>query len=133
MFKKYVAVIISIIVLFCFSLSVSAVGTVYNDSITGVTFTVPDGWKEDEFYEDREFLKAKFTPVNEDGSTMMFGYSDMWSELSASEKAGYTRADIDHNFMKNELAGEDISTFFGIGAEDCISDSILYNGTEYSD
>ena len=46
---------------------------VHTDIDSGVTFTVPANWKEEEFFEDREYIDVKFVSTKEDGCVMIYG------------------------------------------------------------
>lgn len=97
----------------------------YKDSEGGVTFTVPANWKQEEFYKDREFIDVKFVSTKEDGCVMIYGSTDMWSQMSTSDRVGYTRADLNNSaFTKADIA-EMYST-----AADKIT-TVTYNGVQY--
>ncbi len=98
---------------------------VYTDSDTGIKFTVPANWKQDEITEDREYLSAKFVSTKEDGCTIIFAAVDAWAELSPSEKIGLSRADVNNSIFTKADIAEMFST-----TEDDIS-SFMYNGVEY--
>lgn len=97
----------------------------YTDFDTGLTFTVPENWREKPLSKERLYLDVKFVPENEDGNMIIYGSYDMWEEMSDTDKVGYTRADINSSaFTKSDIAemagvvGSDISV-------------ISYNGIEY--
>lgn len=97
----------------------------HTDTDSGVTFTVPANWKQEAFTKDREFIDVKFVSTKEDGCTMIYGSTDMWSQMSASDKVGYTRSDLNNSaFTKSDIA-EMYST-----TADKIS-TVTYNGVEY--
>lgn len=98
---------------------------VHTDTDSGVTFTVPANWKQEAFSKDREFIDVKFVSTKEDGCTMIYGSTDMWSQMPASDKVGYTRSDLGNSaFTKS-----DIAEMCGTTA-DKIS-TVTYNGVEY--
>ena len=98
---------------------------IHTDTDSGVTFTVPANWKQEAFSKDREFIDVKFVSTKEDGCTMIYGSTDMWSQMSASDKVGYTRSDLNNSaFTKSDIA-EMYST-----TADKIS-TVTYNGIEY--
>lgn len=98
---------------------------IHTDTDSGVTFTVPANWKQEAFTKDREFIDVKFVSTKEDGCTMIYGSTDMWSQMSASDKVGYTRSDLNNSaFTKADIA-EMYST-----TADKIS-TVTYNGVEY--
>lgn len=97
----------------------------HTDTDSGVTFTVPANWKQEAFSKDREFIDVKFVSTKEDGCTMIYGSTDMWSQMSASDRVGYTRSDLNNSaFTKSDIA-EMYST-----TADKIS-TVTYNGIEY--
>ncbi len=98
---------------------------IHTDTDSGVTFTVPANWKQEAFSKDREFIDVKFVSTKEDGCTMIYGSTDMWSQMSASDRVGYTRSDLNSSaFTKSDIA-EMYST-----TADKIS-TVTYNGVEY--
>lgn len=98
---------------------------IYTDVDSGVMFTVPANWEQKEFYEEREVLDAKFVSTKEDGCTMIYGSTDMWSQLSAFDKVGYNRSDINNSAFTMSDIAEMYST-----TADKIS-TVTYNGVEY--
>ena len=98
---------------------------IHTDTDSGVTFTVPANWKQEAFSKDREFIDVKFVSTKEDGCTMIYGSTDMWSQMSASDRAGYTRSDLNNSaFTKSDIAAMYNTT------ADKIS-TVTYNGVEY--
>ncbi len=98
---------------------------IYTDIDSGMTFTVPANWKQEAFSKDREFIDVKFVSTKEDGATIIYGSTDMWSMMSASDKVGYTRSDLNNSaFTKSDIA-EMCST-----TADKIS-VVTYNGIQY--
>lgn len=98
---------------------------VYTDTDTGVTFTVPENWKQEEFVKDREFIDVKFVSTKESGCTMIYGSTDAWSMMTESERAGSTRSDLNNS----AFAKSDIAEMYGITA-DKVS-TVTYNGVQY--
>lgn len=98
---------------------------VYTDNDSGITFTVPDNWKQKELNGDRKHLDAKFVSTKESDCVIIFGSTDMWEAMPSSEKNGYNRKDINNSsFTKS-----DIAEMYGI-TEDKIS-VVTYNGVQY--
>ena len=98
---------------------------IHTDADSGVTFTVPANWKQEAFSKDREFIDVKLVSTKEDGCTMIYGTTDMWSQMSASDRVGYTRADINNSaFTKSDIAAMYNTT------ADKIS-TVTYNGVQY--
>lgn len=98
---------------------------IHTDTDSGVTFTVPTNWKREAFSKDREFIDAKFISTKEDGCTMIYGSTDMWSQMTASEKVGYTRSDLNNSaFTKS-----DIAAMYNTTADKITT--VTYNGIQY--
>lgn len=98
---------------------------VYTDSDSGVEFTVPKNWKQEDFTEDREYLSAKFVSTKEEGCTIIFAAMDAWAELSDFEKLSIPRAEADNSLFTKA----DIAEMFSV-ADDDVS-LFMYNGVEY--
>lgn len=97
----------------------------YTDTDTGVTFTVPANWKQKEFNEDRELIDVKFVSTKEDGCTIIFGSVDMWEQMPAMDRVGYTRAECD-NSVFNKF---DIAEMCGTTADKITT--VTHNGVQY--
>lgn len=132
MFKRLVTFFVVIVIVFSFSVSVIAESTnIYTDSVTGVSFTIPQGWNEAPLSEDREFIKVAYSPENEDGGTILFGYADVWEEMPDSDKVGYSRSDINHSELMDNFTKEEILQLMGFDNLDAEIDTVHYSGTEY--
>lgn len=98
---------------------------IHTDSDSGVTFTVPANWKQEEFTKKREFIDVEFVSTGEDDGIMIFGSTDLWGQMSASDRAGYTRS-----YMNNSaFTKSDIAAMYNTTA-DKIS-TVTYNGVQY--
>ena len=97
----------------------------YLDKDTGVKFTVPDNWPEKELSKDREFIDVKFASTEEEGLVIMYGSADLWSQMSASDKVGYTRSDFDNS----QFTISDMEEYFAVGTGKV--SKATYNGVEY--
>ena len=97
----------------------------YLDKDTGVKFTVPANWPEKELSKDREFIDVKFASTEEEGLAIMYGSTDLWSQMSASDKAGYTRSDFDNS----QFTISDMEEYFAVGTGKV--SKVTYNGVEY--
>lgn len=97
----------------------------FTDPETQTTFTVPRNWVETPLSEKRESIDVKFTSLEEDGMSIMYGSFDVWSEMTASERSGYSRSDMDNRIYTKS----DIADTFGISSNDV--DLITYGGNEY--
>ncbi len=77
----------------------------YRDTISGTSFTVPDGWTEQPLSQDREFIQVKFTPDDEGLATILFGSADIWGQLTEAEKNGLSREEYNISlFTKDDMA-----------------------------
>ena len=97
----------------------------YLDKDTGVKFTVPANWPEKELSKDREFIDVKFASTEEEGLVIMYGSTDLWSQMSASDKAGYSRSDFDNS----QFTISDMEEYFAVGTGKV--SKVIYNGIEY--
>ena len=90
------------------------------DPDTKCEFTVPANWSQEAFSSEKQFLDAKFSSNMEDGLLIMYGSTDIWSEMSSSEKKGYSRSDIDNDFFSIS----DIAQMMGVYSSR-VSDTIF--------
>lgn len=98
---------------------------IYTDKDSGVTFVVPANWQQKELSKDRDFIDVKFASTKEDGATIIYGSTDMWSMMSASDKVGYTRSDLNNSaFTKSDIAEMCSTTADNISV-------VTYNGIQY--
>ena len=97
----------------------------YLDKDTGVKFTVPANWPEKELSKEREFIEVKFASTEEEGLAIMYGSVDLWSQMSASDKAGYSRSDFDNS----QFTISDMEEYFAVGTGKV--SKVTYNGAEY--
>ena len=97
---------------------------VYTDIETNTTFTVPANWYEKELFKDREYIDVKFVSGKEEGLSIMYGSTDLWGEMTASEKAGFSRSDFD----TSQFTEEDMKEYF-VGADNV--KKVTYNGIDY--
>ena len=73
---------------------------IYTDADTGITFVVPEGWSEQKLdAETSQPFQVQFSSQKDPGSTFLYGNADLWSEMTASERSGYTRSDIDSAYV----------------------------------
>lgn len=98
---------------------------VYTDAVTGVTFQVPANWVQDEMNEERQFLDAKFVSSEEAGLTILYGSTDLWEQMSDTEKIGCERSDIDNSI----LFEMDVAEMLGMSSAE--TSFVTYNGIEY--
>ena len=97
----------------------------YTDIKTQTTFTVPANWVETSLSEERETTDVKFTSLEEDGMSILYGSFDIWGEMAASERSGYSRSDIDNSIFTKT----DIADALGLSVNDI--STIKYAGNEY--
>lgn len=132
MFKKLLTFITISLLVFSFSVSVIAENTnIYKDSVTGVSFTIPQGWNETPLSEEREYIKVKYLPENNDGASIQFGYADIWEQMSDSDKVGYSRSDINHSAIMDSFTKEEILQMIGYDSLGAEIATVYYNGIEY--
>ena len=97
----------------------------YKDNESGVSFTVPANWKQEAFTKDREFIDVKFASTKESGCVMIYGSTDMWAQMSASDRAGYKRSDINNSVFTKA----DIAAMYNTTADKITT--VTYNGVQY--
>ena len=85
----------------------------YTDLETKVKFTVPANWTEKALSKDREYIDVKFVSDEEEGMSILYGSTDIWSKMSSSDKVGYKRSDLNNSMFTNadiaEMAGTSTS------------------------
>lgn len=74
-------------------------GFLYTDEETGLCFELPSGWKQAPLSKPRQYIDVKFSSEKEPGMSILYGSTDLWELLPASEKAGLTRAELDNDFF----------------------------------
>lgn len=98
---------------------------VYTDEESGVTFSVPANWIQEELHENREFLDVSFASAKEAGCSIFYGSTDVWEKMPETEKVGHVRSDINNTI----LTKTDIADMYGV-SEDTVM-AVTYNGIEY--
>ena len=98
---------------------------VYTDQESGLTFTVPANWKEEDFYGDRERLDVKFGSTESDGLSIIYSSEDFWGELTPDKKIGLTREDVNNDLLSEEFVAQMYSV-----TRDEVS-TVYYNGRRY--
>ena len=98
---------------------------VYVDPLSGMEFTLPENWVEENLSKDREFLSAKFISNEEEGLCILFGSEDMWSSLSENDKKGLSRKDLNNTL----LTKSDYAEMCGCSASDV--EMVSFAGKEY--
>ena len=107
--KKILTIILITLLLLSFSIGVSAASNTYTDLETKVKFTVPANWTAKSLSKDREYIDVKFVSSQAEGMSILYGSTDIWSKMSASDRAGYKRSDLNNSMFTNadiaEMAG----------------------------
>lgn len=106
-------------------ISVKTNAFVYKDNETGCEFTVPANWSQEPLSQNRESLDIKFTSNEEPGLCILYGSTDMWTELSSTERKGLSRAELNNSV----LSLEDLAETMGIDQGKL--STVLYGGKEY--
>lgn len=122
--NKVIMLLFFIVVIFLIN-TVAVCAIDYSISEIGIKFTIPDGWKEKPLSNDRGFIKVKYVPLEENGEAILFGYKDIWNELPASEKTGYTKSDFNNSIFTKSDVAKSLST-----TTDKVS-MVTYNEVEY--
>lgn len=124
--KKIASILLALIVCAFLAFPVVAAGSiVYKDQDTGASFTIPDGWTQEALSKDREFIDIKFTSTQFEGATILYGSTDVWSQMTASEKAGYTRAECDNSIFTKA----DVAEMYSVPVSSV--KEVTYNGQTY--
>lgn len=97
----------------------------YEDKDTGLTFTVPDGWNKAALSEQRNYLDTMFESVEDSGLIILYGSTDLWSELSVVERLACPRSD----FSSDLFTKQDIADIFGTSKY--LVDDVTYGGVHY--
>jgi hypothetical protein len=97
----------------------------YKDKNTGVTFTVPDGWNKAALSEQRNYLDTMFESTEDPGLIILYGSTDLWSELSVAERIACPRS----NFSSDLFTKQDVADIFGTSKY--LVDDVTYNGVHY--
>lgn len=98
---------------------------VYHDKETGIEFTVPANWTQGELSKDREYIDVRFNSNKEEGLSIFYGSTDMWSKMSSDERKGISRSDINGSILSLEEIAE------AIGIEKSDISNVTYGGKEY--
>ena len=122
--KFFLVILCSIAIVFApISIVVSASNNIYTDSISGLSFIIPEGWTQVNLDKEREYFQAKF--VNHQGDTMLFGCIDHYDSLSISEKSRLSRSSL--NFSKYDETA--VADFFDVSSSELTK--LVYSGTTY--
>ena len=97
----------------------------YYDEHSGLSFTVPANWRQEELSKERETLDAKFVSTKEAGCTITYGSTDLWESLPASDKIGSSREDFNSSMF--EIA--DMAEMYGVSADKITT--VTYNNIPY--
>ena len=73
----------------------------YTDTETKTNFTVPANWEQGELTKPRNTIDVKFEST--DGEAfVLYGSTDFWSQLTASERAGTSRAKFNLSALSHD-------------------------------
>lgn len=97
----------------------------YKDYDTGIEIILPVDWAQKPLSKKRQYIDAKFTSSKQTGLMILYGSTDMWSQMSFAEKNGKTRSDIDNAYFTLD----EIAEMNGI-PKDIVS-TATYGGKEY--
>ena len=95
----------------------------YTDPSSGVSFTVPGGWKKVAFSEEKELLQAMFQTEDSSIPAIMYGSIDLWSLLDEESQKDVPRASYDTSY----IAKEDMADMLGISEKNVVE---VYCGGE---
>lgn len=97
----------------------------YTDVASGVTFTVPAGWRPKEFFQEEPLLDVKYANEKYPGTIILYGSRDFWSELSPAEQMKNSRDELGSSSMSRAEAAA------ACGIEIDKIAIVTYGGAEY--
>ena len=97
----------------------------YIDPKTQTTFTIPANWVETPLTKQRETIDVKFTSLQDEAMTILYGSLDLWANMTADERRGYIRSNIDNSIFTKE----DLAEFTGLSSNDV--NLVTYGKNEY--
>ena len=97
----------------------------YIDKKTGISFLIPENWTEGSLSRKRKVLKTCFESTEEEGTSLYFGYFDVWKKLPFYKKLGHNREEINTKFFYDCLL--DISDNEWSGALASITSDLVEN------
>lgn len=125
--KKIIALIV--IAIMCATMPIAAIaagtGTNYTDPKSNAQFIVPENWEQKPLSKERKTIDVKFCSTTDQGMSILFGCADLWNQMSASDRSGLTRGDIDNSLFSKEY----IASSMGVKATDVLKKT--YSGKEY--
>ncbi len=97
----------------------------YNNENIGVSFKLPTGWLEKPLFKERKHLKIKYVNNND---TIMFGFTDIWSQLPDDLKKAFKKSDLNSDIFSIE----DVKEMFATDTSKIISvDYEIINDIKY--
>lgn len=108
--KKYISIFFCILFLINLPITVlaSVVNNTYTDTETGLSFEIPNGWTQENFNSEKQYLKVKF--CDEDYNTIMYGSDDLTKKVFLKEIKKITIDDLTNEDIENGEA-EFLSSF----------------------
>lgn len=97
----------------------------YTDPTTNVKFSVPANWIEKDFSKDREYIDVKFVSNEEEGMSIIYGSEDLWSKMTAVERADTSRSEINNS----AFTIAEIAEIFGTSSNNV--KKVTYNNIQY--
>lgn len=105
--------------------SITADTFVYTNNETGVTFTVPANWQQEDLSKEREILSVKFVSTEDIGCNILFGYVDVWAQMPLLDRLLTPRSSLNNSSMtKAEIAEEFGTTIDKVAL-------VKYHGIDY--
>ncbi len=126
--KRFYSFILALLIFCLCTITVCAAGTVYTDPETGVAFTLPVGWYENE--DNNETLR---TFVTDENPTLNIIYSctDAWENTPIEIRFGLQREDLNNSILSLNMFSEIFDEEFDLygGADEY--DVATYNDLSY--
>ncbi len=79
---------------------------IYTDEESGLRFTVPANWIEEEVSEDSEYIDTKFVSTFSDGSIIIFASEDIYESETDFRKGLVSRDMFGNDLISKELVAE---------------------------
>lgn len=109
--KKYINYIIVFLLL---AFPISAFAQSYDDYDAKVTYEVDSSlWESKSLSAERDHIQKKWQ--NNECGVLMYGSTDVWSELSNEDKKGYTRKDFNSSILDDSFLNTYEQVFTDMG------------------
>ncbi len=98
---------------------------VFTDDVSGVRFTIPEGWSRASFTQEKASVFVMFSADDEPEPAIVYAGADLWSRLTLSQKLRLPRK----NFGMSKLTVEQFAEMEDVSAESV--ERVLYGNYDY--